>query len=73
DMDLQATDRRHGTDDFSGVTAAEIAAVTGPVYIVDQDDVNFSGLHEAGFRTVHVRGSLYELIAPSDEPSANMK
>ncbi|MBA2714654.1 MAG: DUF2723 domain-containing protein [Rubrobacteraceae bacterium] len=73
DLDLKATDRRHGTDDFSGVTAAEIAADTGPVYIVAQDDVNFSGLHEAGFRTVHVTGSLYEVIAPTEEPSANTK
>lgn len=73
DLDLQATDRRHGTNDFSGVTAAEIAAKKGPVYITNQDDVNLSGLYEAGFRTVHVSGSLYELIAPTDEPSANMK
>ena len=71
DLDLRATDRRYGTDDFSGVNAADIAAKKGPVYIIDQDDINFRGLHEAGFRTVHVHGVLYELIAPTDEPSAN--
>jgi hypothetical protein len=70
DLDLRATNRRYGTDDFSGVAAAKIAAKEGSVYIIDQDDVNFGGLHEAGFRTVDVQGSLYELVAPTDGPSA---
>jgi hypothetical protein len=70
DLDLRATNRRYGTDDFSGVESAKMAAKRGPVYILKQDDVRFEGLYEAGFRTVHVRGSLYELIPPADEPSA---
>jgi hypothetical protein len=68
DLDLASTDRLYGTDDFSGVTAAKKAVENGPVYILKQDDVNPSGLYEAGFRTVHVEGSLYELEAP-EEPS----
>jgi len=68
ELDLAATDRRYGTDDFSGVTAAEIAAKKGPVYIIKQDDVNFEGPYEAGFRTVHVKGSLYRLVAPTSPP-----
>jgi hypothetical protein len=66
DLDLEETDRRYGTDDFTGVTAAKKAAKKGRVYIVNQDDVNPAGLYEAGFRTVHVRGSLYELIPPDE-------
>ena len=61
DLDLPTTNRRYGTNDFSGVTAVKIAAKKGPVYVLRQEDINFSGLHEAGFRTVHVHGVLYEL------------
>jgi len=68
DLNLEETDRRYGTDDFTGVAAAKKAAVKGRVYIVNQDDVNPAGLYEAGFRTVHVRGILYELIPPGEEP-----
>ncbi len=69
DLDLAATDRLYGTDDFSGVTAAKKAAKKGPVYILDHDDVNPKGLYDAGFRTVRVEGSLYELISPGEAPS----
>jgi hypothetical protein len=68
DLNLEETDRRYGTDDFTGVAAAKKAAVKGRVYIVNQDDVNPAGLYEAGFRTVHVRGALYELIPPDERP-----
>jgi hypothetical protein len=71
DLDLAATDRLYGTDDFSGVTAAKKAAENGPVYILKQDDVNPTGLYEAGFRTVHVEGALYELVAPDEEPAGS--
>ena len=71
DLDLASTDRLYGTDDFSGVTAAKKAAENGPVYILKQDDVNPSGLYEAGFRTVHVEGALYELLASDEEPSGS--
>jgi hypothetical protein len=72
DLDLPKTNRRYGTNDFSGVTAAKIAAKKGPVYVIRQEDINLKGLHEAGFRKVHVRGVLYELIAPGDVRSANV-
>ncbi len=68
DVDLATANRRFGTDDFTGVTAAKIAAEKGPVYIIEQDDVDPSGLFEAGFRTVHVEGVLWELIPPRGEP-----
>ncbi len=69
DLSLEETDRLYGTDDFTGVTTAEKAAKKGPVYILDHDAVNPAGLYEAGFRTVHVEGSLYELIVPGEGPS----
>jgi hypothetical protein len=64
DVDLATANRRYGTDDFTGVTAAKKAAENGPVYIINQDDIDRSGLYEAGFRTVHVEGVLYELTPP---------
>jgi len=73
DLDLAATDRIYGTDDFTGVVAAKKAAENGPVYILDQDDVNPKGLYEAGFRTVHVQGALYELVAPDEGPTDRAK
>jgi hypothetical protein len=73
DLDLPTTNRRYGTNDFSGVTAAKIAAKKGPVYVLRQEDIDFGGFHEAGFRTVHVHGVLHELIAPGDHRSANTK
>jgi Protein O-mannosyl-transferase TMEM260-like len=71
DQDLATTNRRYGTDDFTGVTAAKKAAQKGPVYIIHQDDVNPAGLREAGFRMLHVEGALYELIPPRGEPDSN--
>ncbi|MDQ3795245.1 MAG: DUF2723 domain-containing protein [Actinomycetota bacterium] len=68
DVDLATANRRYGTDDFTGVTAAKKAAENGPVYIINQDDIDRSGLYEAGFRTVHVEGVLYELTPPRSEP-----
>ena len=64
DVDLATANRRYGTDDRTGVSAAKKAAGNGPVYIIDQDDIDRGGLYEAGFRTVHVEGVLYELIPP---------
>jgi hypothetical protein len=68
DVDLATANRRFGTDDFTGVTAAKIAAEKGPVYIIEQDDVDLGGLNEGGFRTAHVEGVLWELIPPRGEP-----
>ena len=67
DLDLATANRLYGTDDFTGVTAAKKAAEKGPVYIINQDDVNPSGLYAAGFRTVHIEGSLWQLIPPPGE------
>jgi 4-amino-4-deoxy-L-arabinose transferase-like glycosyltransferase len=67
DVDLATANRRFGTGDFTGVTAAKKAAEKGPVYIIEQDDVDPSGLYEAGFRTVYVEGVLWELIPPRGE------
>ena len=69
DLDLAATDRLYGTDDFTGVTAARKAAKSGPVYILDHEDVNPAGLYDAGFRTARVEGSLYKLIPPEEGAS----
>jgi hypothetical protein len=71
DLDLATANRRYGTDDFTGITAAKKAAENGPVYIINQEDINLSGLHEAGFRTVHVVGALYELDPPGSEPGTH--
>jgi Protein of unknown function (DUF2723) len=68
DIDLPTTDRRYGTDDFSGVTAAEKAAEKGPVYILEQDSVSPAGLYAAGWTTKRVEGALYELVPPEEEP-----
>ena len=73
DVDLATANRRFGTDDFTGVAAAKKAAENGPVYIIDQDDVKPSGLYEAGWRTVHVEGVLWELIPPRGEPETGDK
>jgi hypothetical protein len=67
DVDLATANRRYGTDDFTGVTAAKKAAENGPVYIINQDSVNPTGFYDAGFRTVHVEGVLWELIPPRGE------
>jgi hypothetical protein len=64
DIDLPTTDRRYGTDDFSGVTAARKAAEKGPVYILEEDGISPAGLYDAGWTTRRVEGALYELIPP---------
>ncbi len=71
DLDLAASDKRYGTEDFSGVTSAEKAARRGPVYIIDQEGINPSGLYEAGWRTIKVDGALFKLVPPSPESSTD--
>jgi len=68
DIDLPTADRRYGTDDFSGVTAARKAAEKGPVYILEQDAVSPAGLYKAGWTTRRVEGALYELVPPERKP-----
>jgi hypothetical protein len=67
DVDLGTANRLYGTDDFSGVTAAEKAAEKGPVYIINQEDINPSGLYEAGWHTTQVEGALYKLVPPGGQ------
>jgi hypothetical protein len=64
DLNLQQTDRRFGTDDFSGVKSARIAAEKGPVYLLSQERVPDPGRYRAaGFRVVEVEENiLYRLI-----------
>jgi hypothetical protein len=70
DADLATANRRYGTDDFTGIAAAKKAAQKGPVYIFDRDDTYRSSFQEAGFRTAHVEGVLYELIPTHREARA---
>jgi hypothetical protein len=64
DLNLKETDRRFGTDDFSGVKAARIAAEKGPVYILRQEQVpNPERYKTFGFKVVEVEENiLYRLI-----------
>ena len=72
DIDLATTDRRYGTDDLSGVSAAEKAAKRGRVYLLDQGDSNLEDFRRAGFEVVTVEpGFLYELVPPGKKPYAN--
>jgi hypothetical protein len=71
DLDLAAANRRYGTDDFTGVTAAEKAAKHGPVYILNQVDINPAGLYDAGWHTVKVEGDLFQLIPPDGQASGS--
>jgi hypothetical protein len=62
DIDLKAMNRRYGTNDLTGVTAAKKAASKGPVYVLVQEGIDLSSFREAGFKTIRVRGPLFELI-----------
>jgi hypothetical protein len=69
DIDLATTDRRYGTDDLSGVSAAKKAAKKGRVYLLDQGSTNPEPFQNAGFEVVIVKkGLLYELVPPGREP-----
>jgi hypothetical protein len=71
DIDLATTDRRYGTDDLSGVSAATKAAKKGRVYLLDQGVANLESFRKAGFRVVPVQeGLLYELAPQGTEPYA---
>jgi hypothetical protein len=68
DIDLQATDRRYGTDDLSGAKSARMAARKGRVYLLDQESTNLEPFRKAGFRVVVVKEELlYELLPPGRE------
>jgi len=69
DIDLQATDRRYGTDDLSGAKSATMAAKKGRVYLLDQESTNLEPFRKAGFRVIVVKeGLLYELLPSGREP-----
>jgi hypothetical protein len=66
--DAETMYRRYGTDDKTGVTAARKAAQRGPVYVLDHENISGRPFHDAGFRTIHVKGPLYEVVPPGGEP-----
>ena len=69
DIDLATTDRRYGTDDLSGVSAAKKAAKKGRVYLLDQGSTDPEPFRNAGFEVVTVKKDLlYELVPPGREP-----
>jgi Protein of unknown function (DUF2723) len=69
DIDLATTDRRYGTDDLSGVSAAQKAAKKGRVYLLDQGSTDPEPFRNAGFEVVTVKKDLlYELVPPGREP-----
>ena len=69
DIDLATTDRRYGSDDLSGVSAAKKAAKKGRVYLLDQGSTNPEPFQNAGFEVVIVKKDLlYELVPPGREP-----
>ena len=71
EIDLQAMNRRYGTGDSTGVSAAMKAASKGPVYLLDEEGIDPSNFRNAGFSTVRVAGSLFELIPPGDKRYAS--
>lgn len=66
--DAETMYRRYGTDDKTGVTAAQKAAQRGPIYVLDHENISGQPFHDAGFRTIHVKGPLYEVVPPGGEP-----
>ncbi|HEV2094690.1 MAG TPA: DUF2723 domain-containing protein [Rubrobacter sp.] len=64
ELNLEETDRRYGTDDFSGLTSARMAAERGPVYLLPSAFVPDPERYENyGFRVVEVEENiLYRLI-----------
>jgi hypothetical protein len=65
DLNLEETDRRFGTDDFSGVKAAKIAARKGPVYILDSEYVPDPERYEAfGFEVEEVEENILYRLTP---------
>jgi hypothetical protein len=65
-------DARYGTDDYSGMEAARIAAEDGPVYILDHEEFfDPERYRAAGFEIIEVSEEgqgLYRLIPPDPPP-----
>lgn len=67
DLNLEQTDRRYGTDDFSGVKSAKIAAQKGPVYVLDSEYVPDPERYEAyGFKVDEVEENILYKLTPSE-------
>ena len=67
DLSLEETDRRYGTDDFSGVTSARIAAKKGPVYLLPSALVPDPERYEAvGFEVVEVEENILYRLIPAE-------
>lgn len=67
DLNLEETDRRYGTDDFTGVKAAKIAAQKGPVYVLDSDYVPDPERYEAyGFKVEEVKKNILYKLTPQE-------
>jgi hypothetical protein len=56
---------------LTGVTAAKTAASKGPVYVLGQEGIDLSSFRGAGFNTLRVTGSLFELIPPGGDHYAS--
>jgi hypothetical protein len=68
EIDLRIANLRYGTNDITGVSTAFDVSEDGPVYILNQDSANPYNFYEAGFRTAQVKGDLFELVPPGEEP-----
>ena len=71
DIGLKTMNRRYGTNDLTGVTAAKKAASKGPVYVLDQQGIDLSGFRAAGFEMVRLTGALFELNPPGSDHHAS--
>ncbi len=65
---LNATDRRYGTDDLTGVKAAKMASRKGPVYMLAQEEAHPGLFLYRGFQLVHVGNGVYKLVPPGQIP-----
>jgi hypothetical protein len=63
-VDRREAAARYGTGDENGVEAARLTARKGPVYLLNQDDLNTGAFERAGFEVIPAddEGILYELI-----------
>lgn len=62
-------DARYGTDDYSGVEAARIAAEDGPVYALDHEEFfDADAFRAAGFEVVEAGEGFYRLDTPEPPP-----
>jgi hypothetical protein len=58
-------DARYGTDDYSGMESAKLAAERGPVYILDHEEFfDAEEFRNSGFEVTGVGEDLYRLVPP---------